>query len=127
MGSPAWPRDRRHRDRHERRLVATGAQTPVKADVRQKQGTLGAPTFGNPYGSAESGEKVPPNATVRVSCKVHAPWLASASPEGYWYRIESPPWNGEFWVVANTFLNGGTYRGAGVKYTDHRVPDCIEG
>ena len=47
------------------------------------------------------------------------------NPGGYWYRIASSPWNGNFYAVANTFWNGDV---AGQPpYThdvDLAVPDC---
>jgi hypothetical protein len=67
---------------------------------------------------------VAPNRKIWVTCKVYAPVIASVSPDGYWYRLASPPWNDRYYVAANTFLNGGTYNGPGVINTDRHVPDC---
>jgi len=88
------------------------------------QGQHGAPTFRDPYGSADEGPKVRPGAKVKVSCKVYAPSIPSASPDGYWYLLSSPPWKNQFYVVANTFMNGGPLRGPGVRNTDMKVHDC---
>lgn len=91
----------------------------------EQQGSLGANTFTNPFNASGMGVKIPAMAYVEVSCKVYAPQIASANPDGYWYRIASPPWNNAYYAVANTFWNGDI---PGVKpythNTDFSVPDC---
>lgn len=87
------------------------------------ESTLGAPTFRTP-GPSGPGEKIPANARVRVACKTYAPTIGSASPRGYWYLIASKPWNDHYVSVANTFINGGSLSGPGVRYVDSRVPNC---
>jgi len=96
---------------------------PSGKTFAELEGSLGAKTFRNP-GSAAEGPKVPPNAHVRVSCKLYAPVFPSVSPEGYWYRIASKAWNNRYYAVANTFMNGGTRSGPGVRYVDKTVPNC---
>lgn len=60
-----------------------------------------------------------------MSCKVLDPSIPSVSPDGYWYRIASPPWNDEFHAAANTFTNGDVLGNPnGTHFTDVRVPDC---
>jgi surface antigen len=92
---------------------------------REQQGSLGANTFLNPHNASGMGTRIPAMAWVDVSCKVHAPAIASANPDGYWYRIASPPWNNQYYAVANTFWNGDI---PGVKpythNTDWAVPNC---
>lgn len=108
--------------------LAPGAATETRAargkTFTEIQGQLGAPTFADPYGSAERGPKVPAGARVQVSCKVYAPSIPSASPAGYWYLLASPPWSNRYYAVANTFMNGGTLSGSGVRHVDRAVPDC---
>ena len=91
----------------------------------EQQGSLGANTFTNPYNASGMGVKIPAYAWVQVSCKVYAPAIASANPDGYWYRIASAPWNNAYYAVANTFWNGDI---PGVKpythNTDWAVPNC---
>ena len=62
---------------------------------------------------------------VDVSCKVYAPQIQSANPDGYWYRIATAPWNNQYYAVANTFWNGDV---PGQKpythFTDWAVRDC---
>jgi hypothetical protein len=60
---------------------------------------------------------------VQVTCKLFAPEIDSAEPEGYWYRIQSKPWNGEYYAAANAFRNGAAHRGELID-TDFAVPDC---
>jgi hypothetical protein len=91
----------------------------------EQQGSLGANTFTNPYNASGMGSKVQPYQWVDVSCKVHAPYIASANPDGYWYRIATAPWNNAYYAVANTFWNGDI---PGQKpythFTDWAVPNC---
>jgi hypothetical protein len=102
---------------------ATSTSSNGKKIYLELQGTLGARTFNEP-GEGGEGDPVEPNAKVWVSCKKYAPVIQSVSPDGYWYRLASPPWNDHYYVAANTFLNGGTYHGAGVINTDRHVADC---
>lgn len=91
----------------------------------EQQGSLGANTFLNPANASGQGPRIEPWAYVEVSCKVHAPQIESANPDGYWYRIASPPWNNNYYAVANTFWNGDTPDQPPYTHnTDFNVPDC---
>ncbi len=71
------------------------------------------------------GVKIQPYQWVAVSCKVYAPQIVSANPDGYWYRIASPPWSNVFYAVANTFWNGDIPgQKPYVHNTDFAVPEC---
>lgn len=97
---------------------------PAQVYVEQ-QGSLGANTFTNPYNASGMGPKVPPYGYVEVSCKLYAPQIASANPDGYWYRIHSSPWNDSYYAVANTFWNGDVPgQKPYVHNTDFNVRDC---
>lgn len=62
---------------------------------------------------------------MQVSCKVDAPTIPNASPDGYWYRIASSPWNNAYYAIANTFLNGDVLGHRPYTHnTDFGVPDC---
>ena len=63
---------------------------------------------------------------VDVYCKVRPPsTIASANPDGYWYRIASAPWNGSYYAVANTFWNGDVPGHLPYTHnTDFLIPDC---
>lgn len=98
---------------------------PPAAVWPEQQGSLGANSFANPYNASVPGPRIAPWQWVEVSCKVYAPQIVSANPDGYWYRIASPPWNGAYYAVANTFWNGDI---PGVRpythNTDLSVRDC---
>jgi hypothetical protein len=91
----------------------------------EQQGSLGANTFTNPYNASGQGQKIAAYQWVDVSCKVYAPQIQSANPDGYWYRIATAPWNNQYYAVANTFWNGDV---PGQKpythFTDWAVRDC---
>lgn len=91
----------------------------------EQQGTHGANTFTNPYNASGMGPKIPAMSWVAVSCKVYAPQIVSANPDGYWYRIASAPWNNAYYAVANTFWNGDVPGQKPYTHnTDFAVPDC---
>lgn len=101
---------------------AVGAQSmPPHIEMA---GQYGAPTFTDPHTPSVSGTPIEPYQQVQVACKVYAPTIPSASPDGYWYRIASAPWNGRYYAVANTFMNGDTVGGPSLHNTDFAVPDC---
>jgi hypothetical protein len=70
------------------------------------------------------GPRVEPGVWVEVTCKVYAPEIESARPDGYWYRLASAPWNNGFYTPANTFMNGDPWDGPYTRPTDWSVPDC---
>lgn len=45
---------------------------------------------------------------VKVTCRAYSPFVGSAHPDGYWYKIDSAP-NNQYWAAANTFMNGQSY------------------
>ncbi|WP_445152669.1 hypothetical protein [Baekduia sp. Peel2402] len=102
------------------------APEPTPAPVwNEQQGSLGANTFTNPYNASGMGAKIPAMAWVAVSCKVYAPQIASANPDGYWYRVSSPPWSNAYYAVANTFWNGDIPGQRPYTHnTDWAVPNC---
>lgn len=90
-----------------------------------QQGSRGVNTFLNPYNASGMGARIAPYQWVEVYCKVHAPQIVSANPDGYWYRIASPPWNGSYYSPANTFWNGDVPgRTPYTHNTDFSIPDC---
>jgi hypothetical protein len=103
--------------------IAVGPPPPGLETVTEQQASLGAPTFTDPFSPSVTGHRVPPFATVEVSCKVYAPTFESLKPDGYWYRIASSPWNNEYYAAANTFLNGEITPPWRV-FTNFEIPDC---
>jgi hypothetical protein len=101
------------------------APAPGSSAYVEQQGSLGANTFTNPYNASGMGPKIPAYGYVEVSCKVYAPQIVSANPDGYWYRIRSAPWNDAYYAVANTFWNGDIPgQKPYVHNTDFSVRDC---
>jgi hypothetical protein len=103
------------------RLVGTSGTTGVPGSgaggtaglassvgTRAEQETFDHPvnTFSSPTELTRAGAPVPAGGVVRVSCRVYAPSIASVTPDGFWYRISSRPWDDRAYAPANTFLNG---------------------
>jgi hypothetical protein len=99
-------------------------QAPPPPTYTEQQGHYGANTFTNYQNASGMGPKVPAAAYVQISCKVYAPSIGSASPDGYWYRIASSPWNNQYYAVANTFMNGDPWGGPYAHNTDFNIPNC---
>jgi hypothetical protein len=98
---------------------------PVKGGVAERAWHRGGtPTFGNYHDGSVAGPTIAFMARVKVSCKVKDTTVPSANPDGYWYRIKSPPWSGGFYAVANNFLNADPPAGPYTHNTDFNVPDC---
>lgn len=110
--------------------IGAGTSAPQAAapagTVTEQEGSHGANTFQNVANASGEGPKIPAMADVQVTCKVLPPsTIASAYPDGYWYLIASPPWNNQYYAVANTFWNGDVP--GHLPYThneDRNVPDC---
>lgn len=104
----------------------TPTPTPVPAPktYAEQEGQYGANTFTNPNNASGMGTKIATATWVQVSCKVYAPQIQSANPDGYWYRIASSPWNNAYYAVANTFKNGDSWTCPCTHNTDFNVPNC---
>ncbi|HZC04419.1 MAG TPA: hypothetical protein VE338_02165 [Ktedonobacterales bacterium] len=102
----------------------TPTAPPAPVLYSEQEGHYGANTFMNPYNASGMGVKIGAGAWVQVSCKVYAPAIASANPDGYWYRIASSPWNNVYYAAANTFMNGDPWNGPYTHNTDFNVPNC---
>ena len=84
----------------------------------------GSATYTDPHHPVTTGPPVDYLQTVQVACKVKAVSFGSVYPDGYWYKIVSPPWNGKYYGIANTFLNGDKVGQPSQHNTDYAVPDC---
>lgn len=83
-------------------------------------------TISDPLTGGGLGVYIEAGQTVQVSCRVYSAVIPSALPDGYFYRVESSPWNGNFYASANSFLNGDP-PGDPTLYvtaTDLAVPVC---
>jgi cytoskeletal protein RodZ len=102
----------------------TPTPVPAPQTYAEQEGGSGANTFTNPYNASGMGTKIAAATWVQVSCKVYAPAIQSANPDGYWYRIASSPWNNAYYAVANTFKNGDSWTCPCTHNTDFSVPNC---
>ena len=51
------------------------------------------------------GPEIAPGQWVSVSCRVFDPHITSANPEGWWYRILSPPFMNQYYSPASGFTS----------------------
>jgi RHS repeat-associated protein len=81
--------------------------------------------YSNAGGS--EGPTIPGNDTIQIECK--ATGFAVADGNTWWYKIESAPWSGTYYVSADAFYNNGETSGSllGTPFVDQAVPDCAEG
>ncbi|MCF6736948.1 hypothetical protein [Blastococcus sp. KM273129] len=100
-------------------LPSTGDGTLVEEEA----GSIGANTFADPRTLSGRGAPVPPHTTIHVRCRYYAPSVPSVSPDGFWYLIETEPWNG-LWTPANSYMNGDPPGGPYLHNTDLAVPVC---
>jgi surface antigen len=99
---------------------------PQPRTYTEQSGTHGSPTFQNYVNASGQGPTIQPMTYVEISCKVRpSSTIASASSDGFWYRVSSAPWNNQYFAVANTFWNGDTPGVTPYTHnTDFNVPDC---
>jgi len=108
------------------RTTPTSPPTSGETYAEQGDNKNGSATFTDPHHPYVTGVKIDYTQKVEVSCKVFAvpPGWDSVTPDGYWYRIASAPWNNKYYAIANTFLNGDSLNGPTMHNTDFSVPDC---
>jgi hypothetical protein len=100
-------------------------RTSSTGERREQAGTAGARSFADPHGLSGEGGSVKPGEWVTVRCKVYAPAPPSVVPDGYWYLLSSPPWNGKYYAPANSFWNGDKPGHTPYTHnTDFSVPNC---
>ena len=106
-------------------LLAGCGSASAHTVLRGEQvGHNGAPTFSDHHLVTGEGPKVPAMSTVQVSCRVHDPSIPSVSPDGWWYRLASKPWDNRYYAAANTFFNGDPINGPYSHNTDFHVRVC---
>lgn len=88
---------------------------------REQQGTRGADTFRDYHNASGKGSRVEPYQWVDVTCRVHDPYIQSNSG-GWWYRLNSSPWNDAYYAPASTFWNGDV---EGQKPYTHNVDESV--
>lgn len=100
------------------------SHTPSTLLSEEAYNKHGVPTFKDHHSVSGPGPQLSFQQVVSVSCKVSDPSIPSVSPDGYWYRIASAPWDNQYYAAANTFLNGDPPAGPYTHYVDTLVPDC---
>jgi hypothetical protein len=86
--------------------------------------SAGTNAFKNPLGPSGSGPRVRPGQQIEVVCRFLDPNAAPSVQPGWWYLVDSSPWNREYFTPANSYLNGGLPEGPYTKKIDERVPVC---
>jgi hypothetical protein len=86
-------------------------------------GSIGANTFADPRTLQDNAQAIPPDTTVQIRCRYYAPSIASVTPDGFWYLIDSGDWAGR-WSPANSFMNGDIPGQPTMHNTDFAVPVC---
>jgi len=106
--------------------VVPNPPTPPAPTIFVQQVTPKRPvnTFLNYHNASGVGPQIPAGTWVEVSCRVYDPFIGTANPDGWWYRIQSPPWNNSYYSPANVFMNGDPYGGPYLHNTDFAVPVC---
>jgi len=100
---------------------------PPGPGILEEAGEAGARTYRDPFDLSQTGRSVSPFQQVRVECRLHAPTLSSVTPDGYWYLLLSPPWNGNYYAPANSFWNGDIPGQMPYTHnTDFDVPKCSQ-
>ena len=106
----------------------TDFNVPDCSTYTEQEGHHGVNTFTDYHNASGEGTPIAPAAYVQITCKVYDPTIASVNPDGYWYRIESSPWDNHYYSPANTFMNGDVWgcwtNNTCTHNTDFNVPDC---
>ncbi|MGH3803704.1 MAG: hypothetical protein ACRDTD_26950 [Pseudonocardiaceae bacterium] len=84
----------------------------------------GTTTFRDPRGFAGQGPRVLPGQRVEVVCRFLDPNAPASVRPGWWYLVDSSPWNRQYYTPANSYLNGDPPEGPYVSGVDGRVPVC---
>jgi hypothetical protein len=97
----------------------------AKSPVQEKVWAPEATTFSEPFKLTGTGQPIPHNEAVLVTCKIYWPHPESVENEGFWYRIVTKPWKGYF-SPANSFWNGDKPGEKPTHSTDYKVRNCNE-
>jgi hypothetical protein len=99
-------------------------QAPSGVSFPETAGGLARTWSNYKYASGVEGPVVGGGQTVRVGCRVTG--FRVKDGDRWWYRIDSSPWNGQFYVTADAFYNDGTTSGSlhGTPLVDQRVDKC---
>jgi hypothetical protein len=95
-----------------------------KTFTEQAGGGSAKPTFRNPLVFGGLGPSVQPGKKVEVVCRFYQPNAEASVKPGWWYLIDSPPWNRQYYIAANSYLNGDPPEGPHIIPVDNGVPEC---
>jgi hypothetical protein len=96
--------------------------------IPEQAGFIGASTFRDPFDATGEGPRVPDLGHVQVLCRVFAPQIETAEPDGFWYLLAGEPYAGDYYSPANDYWNGQTPGSPGEPInTDLSVPICSAG
>lgn len=84
----------------------------------------GTTTFRDPRGFRGEGSRVLPGQKIEVVCRFLDPNAPASVQPGWWYLVDSPPWNRQYYTPASSYLNGDPPEGPQVTPVDGRVPVC---
>lgn len=82
------------------------------------------PTYRDPLAFRGRGASVQPGQRVEVVCRFNDRNAPPSVQPGWWYLIASPPWNRQYYTVANSYLNGDPPEGPYLTNVDNGVPVC---
>ncbi|XQE84151.1 hypothetical protein ACN24M_00115 [Streptomyces microflavus] len=97
-------------------------KAPDPSPVREQTGQHGSGTFRDPHGAKGPGERIPPHTWVDVECRTEGSGVTSV--RGWWYRIASSPWTGQYYAPSMNFMNGDEPGQTPPTDTDFSVSIC---
>lgn len=65
-----------------------------------------------------------PGQQVEVVCRFFDPNAPASVQPGWWYLVDSPPWERQYYTPASSYLNGDPPEGPYITNVDGRVPVC---
>ncbi|NKQ27588.1 hypothetical protein, partial [Streptomyces galbus] len=95
---------------------------PIPTTIREQTGQYGSRTFRDTNGAKDRGEDIPPHTWVDIECRTTGSGVTSVP--GWWYRIKSQPWDGQYYAPAKNFMNGDEPGQTPPTDTDFAVPVC---
>lgn len=95
-----------------------------KTFIQQASAASPKSTFRDPRAFKGRGPSVQPGQQVEVVCRFLDPNAPLSVQPGWWYLIASPPWNRQYYTVANSYLNGDPPEGPALTSGDNGVPVC---
>jgi len=108
-------------------LSAAGVDLPeIGSHHRESAGSVAHTWTDYMDAGGTQGPLIPHGRPVRIACRVEG--FRVADGNDWWYRIASPPWNGNYYVSADAFYNNGNDSGSlrGTPFVDYAIPLCAD-